>query len=77
MLKTESETRLNTPMSPEAMLQQDLSDALAQGELRLVYQPLIRLSSGKTGRCPPPRPSPGVVILPASLSDRGRDSRGV
>ncbi len=48
MLNTESETGLNVLMSPEAMLQQDLSDALAQGDLRLVYQPLVRLSSGKT-----------------------------
>ena len=48
MLNTESETGLNVLMSPEAMLQQDLSDALARGDLRLVYQPLVRLSSGKT-----------------------------
>ncbi len=32
----------------EARLQQDLSAALGHGELRLVYQPLARLSSGKT-----------------------------
>ena len=48
MLNTESETGLNVLMSPEAMLQQDLSDALARGDLRLVYQPLVRLCSGKT-----------------------------
>lgn len=36
------------PVSPEARLQKDLSDALGHGELRLVYQPLARLSSGKT-----------------------------
>ena len=48
MLKTESSASQNTPISPDAELQHDLSDALAQGELRLVYQPLVRLSSGKT-----------------------------
>lgn len=37
-----------TPVSPEARLQQDLSEALGHGELRLVYQPLARLSSGRT-----------------------------
>ena len=36
------------PVTPEARLQQDLSEALGHGELRLVYQPLARLSSGKT-----------------------------
>lgn len=35
-------------LSPESRLQQDLSGALGHGELRLVYQPLARLSSGKT-----------------------------
>ncbi len=35
-------------MSPEALLQGDLSGALGHDELRLVYQPLVRLSSGKT-----------------------------
>ncbi len=39
---------LAQPESPEARLQQDLSEALGHGELRLVYQPLARLSSGKT-----------------------------
>lgn len=48
MLKSKSSASQNTPFSPDAELQHDLSDALAQGELRLVYQPLIRLSSGKT-----------------------------
>lgn len=37
-----------TTNTPEARLQQDLSEALGHGELRLVYQPLARLSSGKT-----------------------------
>ena len=36
------------PVTAEALLQQDLSEALGHGELRLVYQPLARLSSGKT-----------------------------
>ena len=48
MLKSKSSASQNTPISPDAELQHDLSDALAQGELRLVYQPLVRLSSGKT-----------------------------
>ena len=35
-------------MTLDAQLQHDLSGALGHGELRLVYQPLARLSSGKT-----------------------------
>lgn len=38
----------NTPPCSEVALQHDLTDALANGELRLVYQPLARLSSGRT-----------------------------
>jgi len=48
MLTTETRASLSAPISPEAKLQHDLSGALAQDELRLVYQPITRLSSGKT-----------------------------